>query len=195
MNPVSHFLVSWSLAESSNQDSRDKAIITWLGVAPDLDGLGGVVDIVAKFFGYQDPELYGHFHHELFHGLFAAILFPSIAMVFARNRLKSFLLGVLVIHLHLFCDLIGSRGVNMEDIWPINYLAPFSDALTLSWSGQWQINAWPNVTITIILIIFMFSRTITHGHSIVSLFNQQAHIVFVQTVQTRWKKIRGQTKN
>ena len=191
MNPVSHLLASWAFAESFDLDSRDRKMIAWLGVAPDLDGLGGVIDVVYRTLGYDDPELYEQFHHELFHGIFGAILLPSVVALIARKRLKVFLLGFLVIHLHLICDLVGSRGINMDDVWPINYLAPFSHVFSLTWSGQWQINAWQNVLITIGLIIFMFERTISQGHSIVSLFHLNAHKAFVLTVQSRWNKIRN----
>ena len=191
MNPVSHFLVSWSFAEPVHLDLRDKAIVTWLGVAPDLDGMGGVVDLLARSFGYTSPDLYGQFHHEVFHGLFGAILLPAVAIIFARKRLNTFLLGFIVMHLHMLCDIVGSRGINREDIWPINYLAPFSQKFAFEWNGQWEINAWPNVVITIALIIFMFVRTISHGHSVVSLFKMRAHEAFVLTVQTRWKNFRG----
>lgn len=191
MNTLTHFLVSWSLVENTNLDSRGKAIVTWLGVLPDLDGLGGIIDVVAHLFGDTNSDFYAQYHHHLFHGLFGALFLPFIAVSVAHKKLSTFLFGVLVIHLHLFCDFIGSRGFSLEDIWPIHYLAPFSENFTFSWSGQWQLNAWQNVMLTIALLIFMFMRSITHGHSVVSLFSNRAHEIFVYTIRSRWEKIKG----
>jgi hypothetical protein len=42
MSPVTHFLLSWTLAERSADTRRERAWITFAGVAPDLDGLGWV---------------------------------------------------------------------------------------------------------------------------------------------------------
>lgn len=44
MNPITHLLASWSLAEASALDERDRAVVAWVGVAPDLDGFGALVD-------------------------------------------------------------------------------------------------------------------------------------------------------
>lgn len=194
MNPITHLLVSWSFVEPIKINPRDKAIVTWLGISPDLDGLGAIADVLAPYIGLPNPELYAQYHHQLFHGFFCAILLLAIAVIFASNRLLTFLLGFLIIHLHLFCDLVGSRGHHYEDIWPVHYLAPLNNSFTLQWSGQWPLDAWPNIVLTIGLLGFMFMRTITHGHSIISIFNLRAHESFVKTVQTRWKRIRGVPK-
>jgi inner membrane protein len=191
MNPITHLLVSWSCVEPLKITPRDKTIVTWLGISPDLDGLGAIVDVLGPYVGLPNLELYSQYHHQLFHGIFCAILLPAIAVIFACNRLMTFLLGFLVIHLHLLCDLVGSRGLHYEDIWPIHYLFPLNHSFKLEWSGQWPLNAWPNIVLTIILLGFMFMRTITHGQSIISLFSLRAHEAFVLAVQIRWKKIRG----
>ena len=43
----------------------------------------------------------------------------------------------LTFHLHLLCDVIGSREID-------NYQWPFSNAWQWTWSGQWELSAWPN---------------------------------------------------
>ena len=45
----------------------------------------------------------------------------------------------------------GARGPDGEP-WPIPYLVPFSPTPRLVWSGQWALNAWPNVLLTAALI-------------------------------------------
>ena len=57
----------------------------------------------------------------------------------------------LTFHLHLLCDVAGSKGPDGSQ-WPIPYLEPFSDAIQWAWSGQWELNAWPNVTLTLLLL-------------------------------------------
>jgi len=71
--------------------------------------------------------------------------------VFSRRRFTAAALALLSFHLHLFGDLLGSRGPDGYQ-WPIPYLLPFSDAWQLAWDGQWALNAWPNVAITIALL-------------------------------------------
>lgn len=78
-----------------------------------------------------------------------------------------------------------------DDIWPIPYLAPFSEAATFSFSGQWPLNAWPNIALTLGLLAFVFLRAASVGHSPVSLFSTSAHEAFVAAVQERWCQIQG----
>src|SRR5262245_42602330 len=188
MNPITHLIASWSLAEISGLEERDRAVVAWAGLAPDLDGLGAVVDSAARLLGYSDPALYGSYHHVLLHGLFGALLLPAIGLAFARRRLVAFLWAFAAVHLHLACDLFGSRGPAAEAVWPIHYLGPFSDAVMLSWSGQWALNAWPNIIFTLGLLVFVLIRATTCGHSPVSLFSTRAHAAFVAAVQSRGRK-------
>ena len=190
VNPITHLLTSWSLAEASTLGPRDRAIIAWLGVAPDIDGLGAVVDISARLIGVTDPELFGRFHHVLLHGALGAIVLPAIGVAFAQRRRAVFLWGAVVVHVHLFADLLGARGPDVDDIWPIHYFAPFSDAGTFAWTGQWPLNAWPNIVFTLVLLAFAFARAATSGRSPVSLFSTRAHEAFVATVQHRWRQQR-----
>lgn len=67
MSPITHLLASWSLAEATTLETRDRAIVAWVGCAPDLDGLGVIPDLAARFLGYEDTALYGRYHHVLLH--------------------------------------------------------------------------------------------------------------------------------
>src|SRR5262249_898229 len=113
MNVVTHFLASWAFAEHTTTGGRDSSLVTWAGVAPDLDGLGAIVDAGNRLLGRQ-TFLYGTYHHVLLHGLFGALLIPALLCVWARNRARVFALGFLAAHLHLLCDLVGSRGPGPE---------------------------------------------------------------------------------
>src|SRR4051794_36241284 len=42
MSPVTHFLSGWALANATPFDHRDRALVTWACVIPDIDGFGAV---------------------------------------------------------------------------------------------------------------------------------------------------------
>lgn len=188
MSPITHFLASWSLADALRLRARDRALATWCGVLPDTDGLGVLVDGVNRLLGRAGSWYYGEYHHAVLHGVFAAVAIPLILSFFAANRLRMFAVGVLAVHLHFLCDVVGSRGPSPEDLWPLPYLAPFSQRLTLQWSGQWPLDAWPNMVFTLFLIAFAFFRVIGRGYSPVGVFGARADRVFVETVRNRWRR-------
>jgi hypothetical protein len=101
-----------------------------------------------------------------------------------------FAVGVLAAHLHLLCDIAGSRGSGAEDLWPLPYLAPFSQRLAIQWSGQWPLDGWPNMLFTLLLIAFAFFRAIDAGYSPVGVFGAEADRVFVEAVLNRWRMLR-----
>jgi hypothetical protein len=92
-------------------------------------------------------------------------------------------LSLLIFHLHLLCDLVGSGGPGLDAAWPIHYLGPFSNTLTIQWSGQWQLNAWPNVALTLVLLAITFRRIILIRTSPTSLFGHRFDRAFVSTIQ------------
>jgi len=47
MSPVTHFLASWALASFPRLQGRDVALVTFAGIAPDLDGLGVIPELLA----------------------------------------------------------------------------------------------------------------------------------------------------
>ncbi|MFH1024328.1 MAG: metal-dependent hydrolase [Planctomycetota bacterium] len=186
MNPITHLLASWTVGEASRlEDDRDRALVAWAGAAPDLDGLGAVADVAARALGWGDPGLYARFHHVLLHGLPGALFLAAGAMALARRRWRVFGWAVLAVHIHLVCDVLGSRGPERGDFWPVHYLAPVSDALTVSWRGQWRLDAWPNLAFTGLLIAFVFVRAATAGRSPVSLVSRRGNEAFVRAVRRR----------
>ena len=40
MNPVSHLLTGWIVANTADLTTRDRVVVTLAGLAPDIDGLG-----------------------------------------------------------------------------------------------------------------------------------------------------------
>ncbi|HEX5042404.1 MAG TPA: metal-dependent hydrolase [Candidatus Polarisedimenticolaceae bacterium] len=190
MHPITHFLASWTVGDATLEDARDRSLATLCGVAPDLDGLGLLADGANALLRRPGTWYFGEYHHVLLHGLPAALLLPTAFALFARDRLRTFLVAVLVVHLHYVSDLIGSRGPAPDDLWPIAYLAPFSDRWTLQWPGQWPLNAWPNVLLTAGLIGYSLYRAVQSGYSPVGVISTRADRVFVETVRNRWRASR-----
>ena len=149
-------------------------------VAPDIDGIGIIPELLTR--NTSHPLLwFSQYHHSLhtlafalvctlaayliagplprlLAGSFSDFTFgPDIRKPRPSNRrlpshpgLTAFLVFI-SFHLHLLCDLIGARGPD-GDQWPIPYLKPFSNAVQLTWHGQWALNAWQNFVITGLLL-------------------------------------------
>lgn len=134
-----HLALSW-LAGSPLAGRRDRVLVAWAGVVPDLDALsllGGA-------------EAFGRYHHILTHGLPAALLTAALCCAAARARWKVLLLSFLTFHLHLACDLVGS-GVQHQP-WSISYLWPFSNA-EYSVNFGWDLASIQNGVIWIAAVV------------------------------------------
>lgn len=190
MNIITHFLFSWSVAEITKIKKREKELLTIGGTLPDLDGFGIVPDLISRMFKLPDPAFFGTYHHNLFHGIFGAILISSFLTFFSKTKIKTFFLLFLIIHLHFLLDFLGSRGPTPCEIWEINYFAPFSDSLQISWKYQWKLNSPINIIFTIFLLVFSFYRAHKYGNSPLIIFSKKANEVFVKTLRKRFNEYR-----
>lgn len=188
MSPITHLLVSWTLADATCRDARERAIVTWAGVLPDVDGLAVLADLASGLLGHGGTFFYPRYHHMLIHGLPAALAFAALAAVLATRRARTALLAFLAVHLHLLCDLVGSRGPGADDLWPIAYLEPLSSRLTVTWAGQWPLNAWPNLALTVLLLALVFVRAVRRGYSPLGLVSRRADAAFVAALRGRFAR-------
>ena len=148
MTPGAHLLISWIATVEILETRRERVIVSLSGLAPDLDGLGLIID---KWSGYT--SYYERFHHHLGHGLFAALVIATLASLIAHSRKATvWILSVAVVHIHILCDLIGSRGRDGYQ-WPLHYLYPFNPDYQLTWQYQWQLDAWSNQLIIALLLL------------------------------------------
>lgn len=159
--------------------------MAWSGVLPDLDGAGVVLDLANRALSRPETMYYFEWHHRLLHGIPGALLIAGGVAAFAKRKVRTLALAFAAVHLHLVCDLVGSRGPGPDDFWPIGYLEPFSRALTFEWAGQWTLNAWPNILFTLVLLAFAFWSAARRGYSPVELFGGRAETAFVDTVKAR----------
>jgi hypothetical protein len=187
MAPATHLLVSWIIAAKTTDNPRDCRLVALAGVLPDLDGLGILADWYNSAVGNRDHEYDQRYHHYLMHGALAAVVIPLVLVCFSRQRLRVAFLALLVYHLHLLCDYVGSRGPDPGDKWPIFYLAPFSLQPMWICQWQWQLFGWQNGVISIVLFIWAIAMAIRRGDSFIGVFNRRADAGFVGTL-LNWRR-------
>lgn len=181
VSPVTHFLAGWALAHTTELNARDRMLVTVAGVIPDMDGLGLLVDLATR----GATDWWGKYHHELGHNLGFCLLVTVAFAVAAQRRGAVALLVLLSFHLHLLCDLAGARGPD-GDQWPIPYLMPFSSTPRLIWSGQWALNAWPNLLITAGLIALALRWAWQRGYTPLEMISARADAAVVAALRRRF---------
>jgi inner membrane protein len=185
MSPVTHFLTGWALANATDLGRRDRVIVTFAAVVPDVDGLGIVAEILTRHSNH--PLLwFSQYHHSLPTLIFA--VFVSVCAFFISDRrCASTFLAFGDFHLHLLEDLVGSRGPDGFN-WPIPYLFPFSSHWIWAWEGQWRLNAWPNIVLTVVLLVGTIWIAFRRGYSPVDIFSPAADRLVVTALRKRFQK-------
>ncbi len=185
MSPITHFLVSWALVGASGLKRRERAAVALAGVAPDLDGLGIIPEILTRNSGHPLPW-FSEYHHVLGHNIGFAIIVTIAGFLFARaQRWKTAALVFLSFHLHLLGDIVGARGPDGYP-WPIPYLLPFSHRFNIVWQGQWALNAWQNFVITGVGLVIMFLVARNQGYSPLEIVSKRADKAFVEAIRNRF---------
>ena len=185
MSPETHLLASWIIAAKTTDNARDCRLVALAGILPDADGLGLIADALNGWLGGKQTQYYAHYHHYLLHGALGGILIAILMASFARHRWRVALLTLLVFHLHLLCDFVGSRGPAPEDLWPIFYLGPFDKDPMWVWKGQWRLDGWFNRYLSVALFLWALWLPLRLGYSVVGVFNRRADQVFVGVLR-KW---------
>ena len=177
MHVPTHLAISWLVAHGL-AERRDRRLVAWAGVAPDIDALSLLAG----------PEGIRHYHHILTHNLVSAIVVTFLFTAFARDRLKVAILALTTFHLHLLCDLLGAG----RD-WPIVYLWPFSRYEYYTPYG-WPLASWENVTITFVALALIAWVGIVRGCTFVETFAPaKAGAAVVEVLRRRFAPHRAQT--
>jgi inner membrane protein len=191
MSPVTHFLSGWVLASAFSRQlgKSGKIIVVLASVAPDIDGLGIIPELLTR--NSSHPLLwFSEYHHSL-HNLAFALLCTVAAFLVLRNttvnRWFAALMVFLSFHLHLLCDLMGARGPDGYQ-WPIPYLKPFSNSVQLTWSHQWILNGWQNFVITSILLFVALWIAWRRGESPLQFASERADRALTQALRTRFSR-------
>jgi inner membrane protein len=204
MSPITHFFAGWLLASVSPTGKpttltrREKALVVAAAVAPDLDGIGIVPELLTRHTSH--PLLWFSQYHHTLHTLAFALVCTLSAFVIAgplatvftikarrspsHPGLTAFLVFI-SFHLHLLCDLIGARGPD-GDQWPIPYLKPFSNSIQLTWYGQWALNGWQNFLITGLLLLATLWLAGKYATSPLELVSPSANRALTKTLRERF---------
>jgi hypothetical protein len=150
-----------------------------------VDGLGIIPEFLTR--NSTHPLLwFSRYHHSL-HTLTFAVVVGIIALALARQKWKVGLLAMVSFHLHLLEDVAGSRGPDGYQ-WPVPYLQPFSTAITLTWRGQWALNAWENVLLTAALLLGTLALAWQRGFSPLEMVSMQADARLIGTLRRRFPR-------
>ena len=184
MSPVTHFLISWSTGSAFAIGKKDRMLVTLAGTIPDIDGIGLLWDLPASHASGGDLVYWARFHHVLGHNITFCLAIVFCAWFLASRRFMTCFAVFLAFHIHLLCDLVGSKGP--DQYWSIPYLMPFSHSWDFVWTGQWPLNSWQNFAITAIAIIYCGYMAWGKGVSPVEVFSQRANQVFADTLRLRF---------
>ena len=105
---VTHFLTGWVFANCTPLDKRGRTLVTLASVAPDLDGLGIIPELLTR--NSSHPLFWFSDYHHSLHTLAFALVVDAISFIFATRKWTTGFLALLSFHLHLLEDLLGSRG-------------------------------------------------------------------------------------
>lgn len=190
MNPITHALAGWCLAETAPPlTMRERGLVVLAGVSPDLDGLGVLPELLTRD-GPHPLLWWSSYHHVLAHNAaFACLVGIAAALAARTSRVLTACLAVAAIHLHYLCDLVGSRGPDGYE-WPIPYLYPFARS-ELSWAHQWKLNGWQNILITALLLGVTLVQAWRRGYSPLGLLSARADRAVVAALRQRFPRPRS----
>jgi hypothetical protein len=189
MSPVTHLLIGWSLANRFRLSREERAAVVIAGIIPDLDGVVLALDLLGRHNGMH-LEWWNRYHHVLAHNTGFGLLIAFVAFAGSKRRWMVSSLVWMSFHVHLICDVLGSKGPD-GDQWPIHYLLPFSDSWQWTWSGQWELNAWQNVVITVIVTGHMFYLAWKNGVSPLEFISSKANVALSATLRRRFGMPKG----
>jgi len=182
MSPGSHLVLSWLVAEAdSTLPRRDRFWIAMAGILPDADGVGLVLGLACGSWDLAQ-HWYAAWHHAIGHNLLAAVVVAVAIGAWCRSW-RAGALALVTFHLHLLCDVIGSRGPDGYQ-WPIPYLTPFS-AWGWTWDGQWPLNAWQNTVITALALGLSLVLAVRRGRWLTELLSVRWDAAVVEVLRRR----------
>ena len=193
MSPFTHLVGSWLIASATTSNPRDRKLVTLAGVLPDADGLGVVADVVGSWFSGKECTFYYYqqYHHLLLHGWPGAVAVSGLLALFGRQRWRVLFLCLLTFHLHLLCDMVGSRGPEIGDFWPICYSEPLFRHPIWFWKHQWKLDGWQNQTLFVAIFLAALWLAVKRGYSFVEVISSRLDAVFVQVLRTWYQRLGG----
>lgn len=194
MSPIAHFIGSWLVSAVTGDNPRDRRLITLAGVLPDVDGAGMVVDVVKHLTTGAELNFayYQKYHHIWLHGWPGAVLIAAVLAALAHQPRRVVWACLITFHLHLLCDLLGSRGPSPADLWPICYGEPLLRHPVWFWKHQWRLDGWQNTVVFLAMFGSAMWITVKRGYSFAELLGRRADAAFTGVVQKWWATARRQ---
>jgi hypothetical protein len=180
MQGPSHLLVSWYFADAAGVETpRDRRVVAWAGLAPDIDVLAYVGAILYYRLDQNlaFENVWRVVHHRYTHGLAFVLLTGVIAWALASTgaaRLRIAMLAMAASVLHMFCDIVAGGPT-----WPVYPLWPVSD-LGFSAAWSWTIGEWPNLAILFACLAGMFAYAKFGTRSPLECFGDRVDAWFVR---------------
>jgi hypothetical protein len=190
MSPFTHLFLGWLVAESAPLNRRERACVALAGAAPDLDGLGVIAEVATK--NSAHPLLwFSEYHHVLCHNLLASVVASGVVAAIVGGSLARragvAALACLTWNLHIVCDVIGARGPDGHQ-WPIVFWRPFA-ANEWVWSGQWRLDSWQNLVITLVSLTIIAWLARTRGRTPLEMLSLRADAAVVGVIRKRWPPV------
>lgn len=185
MQGPTHLMASWYFAEASGIDAaRDRRIVAWSGLMPDVDVLAYLAALVYYRFDKEAAfeNVWKVVHHRYTHNMAFVLATGVVAYVLAgagdaRRRMRVAVLAMAAAALHNFLDVVGAGPT-----WPIYPLWPFAETgWHAAWS--WTIGDWQNIAIFVALTVAMFAYAKARGRSPVECFGDRADRWFAHVVR------------
>jgi hypothetical protein len=85
MNPITHFLAGWMVANAPGLERRERAVVAIAGVVADFDGLGVVADYLTRHSAHP-TNWWGEYHHVLGHNITFGVAVSACAWLTAAIR-------------------------------------------------------------------------------------------------------------
>jgi len=93
---------------------------------------------------------------------------------------------LITFHLHLLCDLLGSRGPSPADLWPICYSEPLFRHPVWFWKGQWRLDGWQNQLASVVVFALSIWVAARRGFSIAEFSGARVDAAVVGVLQ-KWR--------
>lgn len=175
MNIPAHVLSGWCFGDVFGQTRRERLLIMVAAMVPDFDGIGILIS----------EAYYIKFHHVYGHNVFFGLLLSALLAMFSgARRVRNFAIYLLIFHLHLLLDLVGSGpGWGMYYLWPLNmyYLeSPY----------VWEFQSWQNVGAMYILLLWTLYIFIERKRTPLEILSSRLDTKLVEGVDktlSRWR--------